>query len=319
MKRILLSLVAVFVLLGGLTVSQSRADLPAVELEAKYAPKPSQFAEVQGLRVHYRDEGVGPPIVLIHGTSSSLHTWDGWVAELSKSHRVVRLDLPGFGLTGPNKTGDYKISTYVEFLDAFMDSLGIEKGSLGGNSLGGHIAWRFALAHPERVEKLILIDSAAYPLEKVPAIFMLASVPGVNAVLRSVTPRALLEKNVREVYGDPSKVTDELVTRYYELVLREGNRQAFIDRVRSASEPWGEQDLAKVQAPTLVMWGELDRWIPISDGERMAKDVPNARLLRYPGVGHVPMEEIAAQTASDALSFLGSGSEAQSTAAGAYR
>ncbi|WP_457654208.1 alpha/beta fold hydrolase [Rhodocaloribacter sp.] len=281
-----------------------RPDIPVDELKPKYAPPPSQFMKLDGMEVHYRDEGEGPALVLLHGTGASLHTWDGWAEALSDSFRVVRLDLPGFGLTGPNPEHDYHIATYVDFLEHFAGRLGLERFSLAGNSLGGHIAWRYALAHPQRVEKLILIDPAGAPDEAPdPFVFKLARMPVTSRLLTVVTPRSLMEKSLREVYADDAKVTPALVDRYYELSLREGNRAAFVARSRT-TEPNRFDQIAYVRAPILILWGEQDGWIPVTTARRFTERLPHAVLLTYPDAGHVPMEEIPARTAADARRFL---------------
>src|SRR5206468_1092598 len=149
----------------------------------------------------YRDEGSGPLVVLVHGTSSSLHTWDGWAAALRDRWRVVRVDLPGFGLTGPSPARDYRIAAYVTFVDRFLERVaGGVPCALAGNSLGGNIAWEYALAHPSRVRALVLVDSAGYPLVlggAAPLAFRVARWPVVADLLAGLDPRRLVEDGVR--------------------------------------------------------------------------------------------------------------------------
>ena len=158
-------LVAVLVTLV-LTLTWSWApDRPVDALKARWAAPPSYFLALQGMQVHVRDEGPRDdptPIVLIHGTSASLHTWDGWAEALRSQRRVIRFDLPGFGLTGPNAADDYSMAVYVQWLGALLDRLGVQRAVLAGNSLGGEVAWATAHAMPERVDKLILVDAAGY-------------------------------------------------------------------------------------------------------------------------------------------------------------
>lgn len=207
-----------------------RTDLSLDELKPKYQSAASKFALIDDVNVHYRDEGSGPPLVLVHGTSSSLHTWDGWVAKLSPHRRVIRLDLPGYGLTGPAPDHDYSAARYARVVAKLLDHLGIERADIAGSSLGGRVTMTFALDYPARVRKLVLIDAAGLSGQRLPGIFRLARTPVLNRLLRWVTPRMIVKKNVAEVYGEPSRVTDELVDRYYDLLRREGNRQATIDR-----------------------------------------------------------------------------------------
>ena len=292
--------------LGALFLAGYRADIPLTDLKIKYENAESEYVRVFGMPVHYRDEGSGPTLVLLHGTGASLHTWDGWIDTLHRDFRIVRLDLPGFGLTGPDPTDDYTVSRYVDFLQAFADALELDRFHLAGNSLGGRIAWNFALAHPDRVAKLVLIDSAGYP-RPAPVneslVFKLARTPGVNWLFTVMTPRSLTEDSLRQVYGNPNKVTESLVDRYFELSLRPGNREAFVERALDAAHD-RDGDHRLIAQPTLILWGTEDRWIPLADGRGFADDIADSRLIAYPGIGHVPMEEIPGPTARATMTFL---------------
>lgn len=304
MKKALLIIVVILVLLAAVGLWLYHPDLPLDYLKSKYAGGESRFMEVAGMQVHYRDQGQGPTLVLLHGTASSLHTWDGWAGHLADRFRVVRLDLPGFGLTGPSPAGDYRINAYVSLVTAFLDKLGITSCHLAGNSLGGRIAWNLAWQHPGRVKKLILIDPSGMPWTgPLPLAIRLARLPLLGGLLKYVAVRSLVADSVRQVYGDPTKVSDALVQRYYELMLRPGNRAAFAQRAALVVQ--GDTGgLKRIQAPTLIMWGEADAWIPVSDAAKFTQLIPKARVIIYPGVGHVPMEEIPERTAADAQRFL---------------
>lgn len=285
------------------TATQLRTDIGVEELQAKYANAASRFIMLHGMRVHYRDEGAGPTLVLLHGTASSLHTWEGWASALQNDFRIVRMDLPGFGLTGPNATHDYSLPQYVDFLAAFADSLKLERFHLAGNSLGGEIAWHFALAQPARVKSMILLDAAGYPITRVPFAFTLARNPLTRFFTRWITPRSLVQKSLLDVYGDDGKVTEALVQRYYELTCRAGNRAAFIARARAFHVVEFER-IKQILTPTLIQWGAQDEWIPVADAQRFVADIPNSELIIYEDAGHVPMEEIPEQTAHDAKNFM---------------
>ena len=300
-KRILLLLVVGLVVL---VASQIRPDIPLDTLKTTYAPPPSQFMALDGMEVHYRDEGQGPALVLLHGTAASLHTWEGWTTALQDSFRVIRLDLPAFGLTGPNATHDYHIDTYVAFLHRFLERLGVERMHLAGNSLGGHIAWRYALAYPEAIDKLILVDPAGYPSdEPPPLVFTLGQTPILNQLLTLTSPRSLLKKSLLDVYADDTRVTPELIDRYQDLSRRPGNRAAFVARTQMVEENRFE-DIRHIQAPTLLLWGEQDFWTPFADAKHYEAALPNATLISYPDAGHVPMEEYPERTAADVRRFL---------------
>lgn len=289
-----------------------RNDLPKETLRQKYAQSPSAFVNVQGMEVHYRTEGTiqdSIPIVLLHGTGASLHTWDGWTASLTANRRVVRLDLPAYGLTGPHPNGDYSMSAYVSFLNDFLTKLNISKCILGGNSLGGSIAWNYALQHPDQVSALVLVDAGGYPASRTtkrgsPIAFRLATVPVIKDLFRYVLPRSVIEKSVTNVYGDPSLVTDELIERYYELSLHPGNRRAFIDRMRSMSKPTDTLLVKQLQMPTLIMWGDRDLLIPLECAYKFQRDLSNDTLVIFKGLGHVPMEENPALTVDAVQKFL---------------
>jgi pimeloyl-ACP methyl ester carboxylesterase len=304
LKKTAYVILALLLLLVAGVASLVRFDIPPEQLKARYAAPPSKFLEVGGLAVHYRDEGQGFPLVLLHGAACSLHTWDGWARELSKDYRVIRLDLPGFGLTGPNSTKDYSMAWNVRFLGAFLDKLNVPACDLAGNSYGGRIAWEFASANPGRVKKLILVDANGYPVEgrKVLAV-RLARMPVIGWVVGHATPRFFVAMTIRQMYGDPNRVTDAVIDRYYDLILAAGNRETFGILSRA-----GEQDssakIPALEAPTLILWGSEDRVIPVPFAERFHRDIRNSQLIVYQGVGHVPMEEIPGESSRDARTFL---------------
>jgi pimeloyl-ACP methyl ester carboxylesterase len=303
------SAAALALVVAGLVALSWAPDRPVSQLAPRWAPPPSMFIEMGGMRVHVRDEGRRDdrlPIVLLHGTSASLHTWDGWVRALEGSHRVIRVDMPGFGLTGPAPTGDYTIGSYVRFTTAVLDHFGVERCVLAGNSFGGWVAWETALAEPARVEALILVDSAGYAIrsQSVPIAFRVAKIPVLNRLMEVTLPRSLIESSVRNVYGDPGKVTPELVDRYYELTLREGNRAALVQRFTQAPLGIDQARIRELRLPTLILWGGHDRLIPVEYGGEFARDIPGSRLVIFDDLGHVPQEEDPARTSSAVESFL---------------
>ena len=285
------------------------SDRSVDQLLTKYAPAPSAFISIDGMDVHYRDEGNKMdtlPLVLIHGTSSSLHTFNDWTTTLKSEKRIVRMDLPGFGLTGPFPNRNYTIDNYVEFIKHFLSSLGIKKCILGGNSLGGQIVWRFTSKYPEMVDKLILINAAGYPLESksVPIAFTVARIPVLNKILTYITPRFMARSSLESVYVDKSKVTEPLVDRYFELTLREGNRQALADRMSIGEETNAIHLIKKIQQPTFILWGEQDLLIPTKSAYRFHDDLPNDTLVILKNMGHVPMEENPQESLNALLPFL---------------
>ena len=306
----LLRALGLLLLLGALGFAATKApDRPLESLIQRWAPPPSEFIDLHGQLLHLRDQGpVGDPlpIVLIHGTSSSLHTWEGWVKELSKTRRVISFDLPGFGLTGPAISGDYSLDAYVQFVRALLDHLQLERVVLGGNSLGGEIAWRVAAQAPERVAGLILVDAGGYAFtpESTPIGFQLARLPFVSVLSEYMLPRKVVERSVQNVYGDPAKVNPELVERYYELTLRAGNRAALRERFKVMQ--LGEQAtlIKTLRQPTLILWGGKDRLIPPSNGQAFARDIAGSQLVTFPELGHVPQEEAPLDTVAPVQNFL---------------
>jgi pimeloyl-ACP methyl ester carboxylesterase len=285
-----------------------KADRPAGEIEKKYADSTSRFLDIMGMRVHYRLEGDptdSTPLVLIHGTSSSLHTWDSIVPALRENRRILRMDLPGFGLTGPSPDRIYGMERYHQFLDSLFNRLDIRQCILGGNSLGGLIAWTYALHDSVRVKGLVLIDAAGYPKGKEEGNigFKLAAMPGVGRTLSKFTPKILIRKSLEGSYGDPSKINETMVDRYYDLLLREGNREAVIDMFGSR-KPAAYEQIATIRMPTLIIWGDRDRLIDVSNADRFHKDIPGSRLLVIKGSGHVPMEESPREVLAALKNFL---------------
>ena len=296
------------ILLLVLMYNGSYADISVEELKTAYANKQSKFIEIDGMNVHYRDEGKGFPIVLIHGTAASLHTWNGWSKELTKNYRVIRMDLPAFGITGPNKSAVYSIKSYTEFLQQFLLEMKLEKFYLVGNSLGGNIAWNYAAENPEKVEKLVLVAASGLPTNKPqPWIFKLAKTPVLNSLFLYFTPKSIIRKNIEQVYADDAKITDDLVSRYHKMALRVGNRKAFIDRAKidfKLGEKTNLEKLHSLKTKTLLIWGAKDNWIPLDNGKRMDSILSNSKLVVLENSGHVPMEENPKESLAVLKSFL---------------
>lgn len=311
----LLSVLALALVLAvALTIALSWAPERDVEgLKARWAQAPSTFIALQGMQVHLRDEGPRDdpePVVLIHGTSASLHTWDGWTAALQGQHRVIRMDLPGFGLTGPAPDHDYSMARYADFIVALLDQLGVRRAVLAGNSLGGGIAWRTAVQHPERVSRLVLVDASGYPLQStsVPLGFRLARIGWLKPLVSRLLPRRMIASSVRNVYANPDKVTPELVDRYQELTLRAGNRESLTQRIQLLKTDGQDAGLiARIRQPTLILWGAQDQLITEPSGQRFHHDIAGSQYVVLDGLGHVPHEEDPARSVAVVQQFLATG------------
>ena len=324
MFSLLLRLFGLLLLVSALALPLLQAPDRSVDsLVARWAPPPSEFIDLNSQLVHYRD--VGPrddplPIVLLHGSSASLHTWEGWARALRGQRRVISLDLPAFGLTGPF-TGAYAGqaytgSNYARFVLDVLDRLAVPQFVVAGNSLGGEVAWRIAAAAPQRVAQLVLVDAAGYPLtaSQVPLGWQIARLPVLGHVAETLLPRWLVVQGLQSVYGDPAKITELLVDRYYELTLRAGNRAALVQRAQTWSPAEGVARVSGVVAPTLVLWGGRDRIIPPTLAQRFARDIPGAQVLLFDELGHVPQEEDPARTVAAVKAFLGIGAAVVSAA-----
>ncbi len=301
--------ITLLVLIIGICLFYWENDIPLEQLKTKYSSSTSAFVKVMNMNVHFRDEGNkndSVPLVLIHGTGASLHTWEKSVLLLKDSFRIITMDLPAYGLTGPNPERIYTQAFYVQFIHEFLTSIKVDRCIIGGNSLGGAIAWNYTSVYPSKVKKLILIDAAGYPMvsESKPIAFTLAQIPVLKHLLNYVTSRFLAEKSVMNVYDDPSKVTDTLVDRYFELFLREGNRQAFIDRMNFSDYPDHEKRIRALYVPSLILWGENDKLIPVENAMKFQADLPNDTLVILDKTGHVPMEEAPERTVGVIRSFL---------------
>ncbi|MCB2167002.1 MAG: alpha/beta hydrolase [Deltaproteobacteria bacterium] len=308
--KIMAGLGAMLVLLTGAFVFYNWApDRPVEALQARWAPPPSVFIPVVDMNVHLRDEGPrddAMPIVLLHGTSSSLHTWEGWARALKEQRRVIRFDLPGFGLTGPSADNVYTIERYTRFVAAVLDHLGVQRCVLAGNSFGGYVAWATSLAYPALVAKLILVDASGYRLQAavMPIGFRIAMTPVLNRLAANTLPRFLIASSLKNVYGDPGKVTENLIDRYVAITVREGNRHALVERFKQAPPGEMADRIPEVNVPTLILWGGRDRLILPAMAERFHHDIAGSHLKIFEDLGHVPQEEAPARTVAVVKQFL---------------
>lgn len=298
------ALLTLTVLLGAAACAWT-PDIPRETLAEKYLSDPADLTEVDGTILHVRDTGPrdGRALILIHGLGSSLHTWEGWVPTLEQSYRVVRLDLPGAGLSPPDPQSDYTDPHVVSLLAALIDQKKIESATLIGNSIGGRIAWTMAAEHPELVSALVLIapDGFASPAfqygEKIEA-------PALLHASKYFLPRWALKPNLAAAYADPDKLDDETLARYHELLLAPGNRAALIDRLEQTILTDPVPRLQKIEVPVLLLWGEQDGVIPVTNAQDYLAALPNARLATLPALGHVPMEEDPKRSLEPVLEFL---------------
>lgn len=303
MKKIFLFLLAV-IIIGAIALV--KGPIPLETLKEKYTDENSQWTDINGLQVHYKIEGEGQPIVLIHGTGASLQTFDKWTQLLKDEYQVIRMDIPAFGLTGPNAENDYTIEAYVQFIKDFTEKLNIKDFVLGGNSLGGEIAWKYAYYHPEDVKGIVLLNPAGSPVRKfnLPffSAFNLARVPVISSLFGHIDPKITVEKTVKQAYEKDELVTPEMVQMYYDMSMRDGNRAAFVKRIQQI-EADSILDPKKVETPTLIIWGKQDAILLIEQFEGF-KEMKNMKSIIYDGVGHTPQDEVAEESALATKDFI---------------
>jgi pimeloyl-ACP methyl ester carboxylesterase len=309
--RILVSLLVVAFI--ALFIAYGAFDKTADELRPLYANEASQFLTLpSGATAHYRDQGNpnGSPIVLIHGSNASLHTWEPWVALLGDDYRVVTLDLPGHGLTGTHESDSYTGDGQVAFVKEFVDAIGLENFVLGGNSMGGFVTLLYAVSHGDDLRGIIPVSSGGMPRDpdaSMPLAFRLAGTPVVNQLMLYITPRSIVEEGLKHSIEDDALVTSEMVDRFYDLTLYGGNRAATRDRFQGyATDDRASlsEDLKEVSLPALILWGENDLLIPVSNAHAMAEALPQAKLVIFENVGHLAMEEVPEASAAEVRAFM---------------
>lgn len=284
-------------------------DIPAAKLEEIYATPPSAFVVVDGVRFHYRDEGAGPVVVLIHANWANLLDWDPWVAALRDQYRVVRFDMTGFGLTGPDPTGDYSVPRTVQLLHGFTTALALEEFTLAGASLGGTIAMHYSVTHPGRVERLVLVSPGALN-PGVRGRTTPAELPRIADILTVITPRAIPRAILEGAAGDPSQVSEAMVTRWHDFLLRKGNRAAQLARQRQYISGDIDGLIRLINVPVLIMAGKLNKQVPVALADELVtllSNSPQVDKLIYPAAGHQLAQEIGPQTGLDMRRYLDAG------------
>ena len=302
-RRFLAIAVAIALLAAG--VALYTPDLDRATLHARYLASSSDLRRIDGVMLHIRDTGPrsAPALIMLHGFGSSLHTWEPWARALDSSYRVIRFDFPGSGLSEPDNTGDYADMRSMQLLAALMDTLGLRRATVIGNSMGGRIAWTFAARYPERVAQLVLISpdgfaSPGFEYGKP------ADVPFALSLMRYVMPMPLLRMSLEPAYADRRTMTDSLATRYYDLMRAPDARNAMLQRMRQTVLTDPVPLLRQVQAPTLLLWGQQDAMIPFRNAADYMQALPNAALVPLPNVGHLPFEEAPAAALVPLRRFL---------------
>jgi pimeloyl-ACP methyl ester carboxylesterase len=295
-----------FVILGSGIAALYTPEMDISEIEKIYLTPESEYIEVQNEKLHVRIRGNGTPIMLIHGSFSSLHTWQEWENRLCKSYRTISMDLPGHGLTGPSVADKYTMDDYAVLLFALADTLKLDSFYVAGNSMGGGVCWKMAIQQPSRIRGMILIDAVGAnrsSRNEKPFIFKMLENKALAKLFTRFTPRFFFRMNMKQVFYDENKITRELTMRYYHLMRREGNREATIKRLSQTGKDNGAE-ISGIHCPTLILWGRHDRWVPVSTGEELHAMIKNSELVVFENAGHVPMEEIPETSLQPVLQFL---------------
>ena len=282
---------------------------PQIPAERRYpagSPFRAQYRVVDGTRLRIIDTGQGAPVVFIHGFGASVYSWRKTLpAVLAAGYRVIAFDNRGFGFSD-KPADDYGNAAYARLVVAVLDSLNLPSAVLVGHSMGGAIAAEVALAYPARVRGMVLIDAAGYGV-RWPAVLKVGRWPGAGGVATALRGRWITERLLRSTYADPSKVTEEDVDQYYAPIPEAGYAHALRGVLRDFRFDTLVGRLGAVAAPTLVVWGAADRWIPVRDGSRLATELPRGAFVVIPRTGHAAAEESPDEVNRLLIAFLKDG------------
>ena len=285
------------------------SEIPMETLRAKYAGPASQFLTLKdGAIIHVRDEGPrnAPVIVMVPGLHSPLHVWDGWLTALRNEYRVIAVDLPGQGLSDSWPRNDYSIPALDSFITEVTGELGISRFTFAGHSMSGAMAWRYALAHPDRVEALILVSAGGFVTEGAGPIlpFRVLASPILGPIARQFMAPPVVRRVLKQAYGNPERVSDTLVILYFEMINGAGHRASLGQRLNylMSYEPVSRIDA--VRAPTLIVWGDRDQLRPVAYASIFHERIKGSVLCIHPSIGHFPMEEAPEATLADVREFM---------------
>lgn len=314
LRRAIVSLLLLAAALSAGWLAVQREPIAYDVLENRYATLDSRFLTLSdGLVVHYVDEGPksAPVILLVHGLASSFETWSAWAEDLKQDYRVIRVDLPGHGLTRSPAIDEIPISYLSGFLGEFAAQLALDDVTLIGSSLGGHAAWHYALENTDHLNALVLVAAAGLPdrpdeISKMPLTFQLIRHPFFMPVLSGMNPEPLVKDGLGGAYSQPDMITQDQIDQYTDFALAPGHRKTLL---QLASRPRDtelddQENLKSLELPVLILQGDADIITPPEHSERLSQLISQSDLIIYPGVGHVPHEEAADQSLSDLRAFL---------------
>ena len=293
LKKIIFSLLLLFLLLVILFFIVKDPDSDRQAMIEKYGQDAISIDDGLGGQIYYRDQGnkEGDVLLLLHGSNSSMQTWNGMINVLASSYRIISFDLYGHGITGKHPNDDYSANAQISAAIKVLDAVNVDSAVWVGNSMGGWVAWRGALAKPHRVSSLVLIDASGAQGGEEAEVYFAARIlksPIIQKLAQYITPRSMVEKSIQDNYVDHTKITDTLIDQYWELLRFPGNREAIAHRVKTPREPEMWNEIHNITQPTLLLWGEQDIIVPFSDTRLYQEKLPNSKLVSYPNASHLP-------------------------------
>ena len=309
LKKIIFSLLLLFLLLVILFFTVKDPDSDRQAMIEKYGQDAISIDDGLGGQIYYRDQGnkEGDVLLLLHGSNSSMQTWNGMINVLASSYRIISFDLYGHGITGKHPNNDYSANAQISAAIKVLDAVNVDSAVWIGNSMGGWVAWRGALAKPHRVSSLVLIGASGAQGGEEAEVYFAARIlksPIIQKLAQYITPRSMVEKSIQDNYVDHTKITDTLIDQYWELLRFPGNREAISHRVKTSREPEMWNEIHNITQPTLLLWGEQDIIVPFSDTRLYQEKLPNSKLVSYPNASHLPMEELPIKVANDIDQWL---------------
>ncbi|WP_136444104.1 alpha/beta fold hydrolase [Pacificoceanicola onchidii] len=275
---------------AALGIAGYRADIPYSQVRIAYQTEASRFTQVSGATLHYTDQGTGEPLILLHGSGAEQGAYAALgMALTDKGYRVIALDLPGSGLSLAGPDTGFHNRDNTALLIAFLAKIGVQPKAIIGHSTGGQIAWTLGIDAPQVADKLVLLAPTGLPTPS-PLTWKIAQTPVLGPMLKNVTPEFIVRENLKDAVFDETKITDAQVTRYHDLLLRDGARDALFARMNAISFERADE-LSCLTLPTLLIWGEEDIWLPLPLASEFQAQIPAADLITLPLTGHNLPEE----------------------------
>ncbi len=273
-------------------------------------PTDDPFVTVDDTRVRFIDTGNadGPPVVLLHGFNATLNTWDPVIPALEDDHRIIALDLRGFGFSDRPEDQDYSPEAQADLVWALLDERGVDRTHVVAHSWGSSVALEMALSQPERVDRLALYSAWVYA-EQLPTFFYWSRASGVGEALFRLFYRQRPADKMATAFYDPSIMSQELVDEVDDNLRRPGALAGALEAARGQRFEDTEHRYPQVDHPTLLLWGRDDQVSHLSIGERLVSELPDATLEVYPRCGHFPMIEALHASNRDLAAFLAPGGD----------